>query len=83
MGSKPSGPVFLPECQPELYGFRNHLLDFNLHGANERHFTRDEFVQFLGIVVSGKQGECVWGEVFERLRISSHLVSDPPFQMLT
>ena len=26
-------------------------------------YTRDEFVQFLGIIVSGEQGECVRGEV--------------------
>ena len=26
-------------------------------------YTRDEFVQLFGVVVSGEQRECVWGEV--------------------
>jgi hypothetical protein len=43
---------------------RHNLLDFDILGANKSDFTRDEFVQFLGVAVSGEQGKCVWGEVF-------------------
>ena len=45
-------------------GCRFNVLDVDIIGANESDIARDEFVQFLGVVVPGEQGECVWGEVF-------------------
>jgi hypothetical protein len=39
---------------------------FDFVGTVKGHFARDESVQFFGVVISGKQGECFWGEVFAR-----------------
>ena len=58
---------FLPEFIVEFYGFRHHLLVFDFFRANESRFAWDEFVQFFGVIVPGKQGECVFGEVFAGL----------------
>ena len=54
-----------------FYGFCYDVLDFEILGANTSHVTRDEFVQFLCIVIPGEQGECVRSEVFEGLRTTS------------
>ena len=59
----------LSELKLELSEFCHDPVVFDFVGTVKGHFARDEFVQFFGVVVSGKQGECVWGEVFKRLTL--------------
>ena len=57
----------LSELKLELSGFCNDPVVFDFIGAVKGHISRDELVQFFGVVVSGIEGECVWGEVFAGL----------------
>jgi hypothetical protein len=56
---------FLFRRKLEPHGFRHDLLDIHAIGPGQGHIPRDEFGQFLGFGVSGREGGCVWGEVFE------------------
>ena len=57
----------------EFHGFRHDLLDIHAIGTGQGHITWNEHGQLLGVAVSGREGECVWGEVFERLIVTIKL----------
>ena len=56
-----------------LHGFRHDLLDIHAIGPGQSNFPRDERGQLFGFAVSGREGECVWGEVYERLIVTIKL----------
>ena len=56
---------FLFRRKLEPHGFRLDLLDIHAIGPGKSNIPRDERGQLFGVAVSGREGECVWGEVFE------------------